>query len=124
MNLVEIITCSFNKEIDSMSFYSKNLYNFASYIVRQEFINNKKWIRYNELYYLCKDNENYKLLPAQTAQSVLKLVDKNWKSFFEANKSYNKNKSNFTGRPKLPKYKDKETGRNILIYPFQNFQPS
>ena len=28
---------------------SKNLYNHANYIVRNEFINNGKWVRYNDL---------------------------------------------------------------------------
>ncbi|MHC5732753.1 MAG: RNA-guided endonuclease TnpB family protein, partial [Nostoc sp.] len=43
-------------------------------------------------------------------------MHRNWKSFFEATKAYNEDPSKFLGRPKLPKYKDKDTGRNILIY--------
>jgi len=122
MKKTEIIYIKFNSEIDNMSFISKNLYNFANYIVRNEFIQNRKWIRYNELYTLCKDNENYKILPAQTAQQVLRVLDKNWKSFFKSIKQYKKNKSSYTGMPKLPKYKDKIKGRNILIYPFQHLR--
>ena len=38
------------KLIDEYSFRSKNLYNYANYIIRQEFINNGKWIKYNELF--------------------------------------------------------------------------
>ncbi|MEG4576957.1 transposase [Microcoleus sp. N3A4] len=47
------------------------------------------------------------------------ILDKNWKSFFEAIKAYNIEKTKFTGRPKLPKYKDKVKGRNILVYTIQ-----
>ena len=47
------------------------------------------------------------------------ILDKNWKSFFEAVKAYKVDSSKFTGRPKLPKYKDKVKGRNILVYTIQ-----
>jgi putative transposase len=40
-------------------------------------------------------------------------------AFFEALKAYQDNPSRFTGRPKLPRYKDKLKGRNILIYDTQ-----
>ena len=44
----------FYKFIDEYCFKSKNLYNYANYIIRQEFINNGKWIHYNELFRLVK----------------------------------------------------------------------
>ena len=47
------------------------------------------------------------------------VLDKNWKSFFEAVKAYKADSSKFTGRPKLPKYKDKVKGRNLLVYTIQ-----
>ncbi len=47
------------------------------------------------------------------------VLDKNWKSFFEAVKAYKTDYSKFTGRPKLPKYKDKVKGRNLLVYTIQ-----
>jgi IS605 OrfB family transposase len=47
------------------------------------------------------------------------VLDKNWKSFFEAVKAYKADSSKFTGRPKLPKYKDKTKGRNLLVYTIQ-----
>lgn len=43
-------------------------------------------------------------------------VDASFRNFFKALKSYNTNPAKFTGRPKLPKYKDKVSGRNILIF--------
>lgn len=103
---------------DRLSFASKNLYNYANYIVRQEFINNNKWIRYNELDKLLKTHETYKALPAQTAQQTLIVLDKNWKSFIKSIKKWCKNKSGYWGRPKLPKYK-KKNGRNIIVFTYQ-----
>ncbi len=61
-------------------------------------------------------HEAYKALPAKVSQQVLRLLDKNWTSFFEACKEYEEHPEKFTGRPKLPKYKHKTEGRNILIY--------
>ena len=101
------------KLIDTYSFKSKNLYNYANYIIRQEFINNRKWIKYNELFQLCKDSEPYKDLGSNVGQQTLKLLDKNWKSFFVAIKDWSKNPTKYLGRPKLPKYKDKQ-GRAFL----------
>lgn len=66
-----------------------------------------------------KSQEAYKALPAKVSQQILMILDKNWKSFFEAVKAYKADSSKFTGRPKLPKYKDKVKGRNILVYTIQ-----
>lgn len=99
--------------LDEFCFRSKNLYNYSNYIIRQEFINNGKWIKYNDLDKLAK-GDDYSSLPAKTSQQILKLLDKNWKSFFQSIKDWNKNKSKYTGRPKLPKYLPKN-GRNIIV---------
>ncbi len=101
------------KLIDLYSFKSKNLYNYANYLIRQEFINNGKWIKYNQLFSLCKDSEPYKDLGSNVGQQTLKLLDKNWKSFFVAIKDWSKNPTKYLGRPKLPKYKNKD-GRAFL----------
>ena len=109
--------------LDEFCYKSKNLYNYANYIIRQEFISNNKWIRYNDLDKILKqegNNFDYRNMPlASTGQQCLKLLDKNWKSFFQSIKDYNKNKNKYLGRPKLPKYKSKN-GRNILILTNQN----
>lgn len=108
---------------DDFCYKSKNLYNHANYVIRNEFIKNNKWVRYNDLDKLLKsdkDYPDYKEMPtAQAAQQVLRLIDKNWKSFFLSIKDWSKNKDKYLGRPKLPKYKSKN-GRNILILTNQN----
>ena len=50
---------------------------------------------------------------------MLVLLDKNWTAFFEAREAYEEDPSTFTGRPRLPKYKHKTEGRNILVYTVQ-----
>src|SRR5215467_6408992 len=64
-------------------------------------------------------HEAYKALPAKVSQHVLKQVADAWKAFREAKAAYEEDPSKFTGRPRLPKYKHKTEGRNILIYTLQ-----
>ena len=49
---------------------------------------------------------------AQSAQQVLRQVDKQYKAFYESIKS----KKMQGKKVRLPKYKDKENGRNVFIY--------
>ena len=102
---------------------SKNLYNHANFLVREEFIKNDKWLRYGELDKLLKvdlEFDDYKQMPtAQSAQQTLRLLEKDWKSFFASIKDWSKQKEKYFGRPKLPKYKPKN-GKHILILTNQN----
>jgi IS605 OrfB family transposase len=106
-------------EIDRLAFKSKNLYNAANYVIRQSFIYGWGYVNYNEMNRLMKSHSAYKAMPAKVSQQILMVLDKNWKSFFEAVKAYKVESSKFTGRPKLPKYKDKLKGRNLLVYTIQ-----
>jgi len=102
---------------------SKNLYNHANFVVRNEFVKNDKWLRYGELDKILKADlefDDYKKMPtAQAAQQILRLLEKDWKSFFTAIKDWSKHKDKYLGRPKLPKYKPKD-GKHILILTNQN----
>ena len=105
--------------IDAAAFASKNLYNAANYIVRQSFIHAGIYLGYAEVYHRIKDHEAYGALPRKVSNDVLRLLDKNWRAFFQALAAWQADPSTFLGRPKLPGYKDKQTGRNILIYDIQ-----
>ena len=102
--------------IDKAAFASKNLYNYANYIVRQEFINNNNYLNYAAIYHLVKDSNAYKALPRKVSQLVLKQLDQSWCGFFAAIREWNQQPEKFVGRPCLPKYKDKQKGRNLLVY--------
>ena len=107
--------------LDKNCFLSKNLYNATLYQIRQEFINNGKFLNYYELQKKFQDEHqpDYYALPSKVAQKIMKSVDESFRSFFKANKSYIENPSKFTGRPKILKYKDKIHGRYMLIYTYQ-----
>lgn len=91
---------------------SKNLYNHGNYLIRKMFIDDGKWMRYGEVYSLLKTDveySDYQDMPtAQAAQQTLRILDKNWVSFFSAIKDWKKHPEKYNGRPKLPKYKPKD----------------
>jgi putative transposase len=102
--------------IDRAAFASKNLYNQANYQIRQSFIHEGKYLPSAEIFHRLKQHDCYQALPRKVSNSILIQLHKNWVGFFEALKAYQEDPSPFTGRPKLPTYKEKEKGRNILIY--------
>ena len=97
---------------------AKNLYNHANYLIRQEFFKNNKWLRYGQLDKILKGDlvyDDYRQKPsAQSAQQLLRLVDKVWVSFFRSIKDWSKNPDKYLGKPKVPKYKSKD-GKYVLV---------
>lgn len=106
------------QECDKLSFLSKNLYNRANYIIRQSFTNkeNSIYLNYYEINKLFKSEKDYCSLPRKVSNQTLRLLDKNWISFFAAMKAWNKDKEKFKGRPSLPAYLDKVKGRFVVTY--------
>jgi putative transposase len=82
------------------------------------------WLRYETVYHQMKAHEAYRALPAKVSQQVMKVLDKNWKGYMEACKAWQADPSKFLGHPKLPKYKDKRSGRNLLVYTIQAISTS
>ncbi|MFX1276577.1 MAG: RNA-guided endonuclease InsQ/TnpB family protein [Promethearchaeota archaeon] len=119
MQLVQQVQFKHSEVLDKVTFLSKNLYNMATYMVRQRFFKDRYWIRYHELWNLLKSHDSYKKLQdacgAHPPQQVLKQVDQNFKSFFKAIKIWKIEPSKFTGRPKLPRYKWKN-GHNMVYF--------
>lgn len=112
------------KIIDEMCFHSKNLYNEANYVLRQEFIKNGNYIKYYDMNFEFKTHENYKLCFSQPANAILRVLDRNWKSYFVAIKDWKQCPDKYLGMPKLPKYLKKD-GRfpwmipnNQLVYDY------
>jgi len=115
MKLTEQIQLKKTEQLSYICHLSKNLYKIANYYVRQEYFYLGKWLRYYDLWYMLKDKDPYKKFPSQTAQQILKLVDKNWKSFFKSLRTYKMNPKKFLGSPKPPQYK-KKGGEYIVVF--------
>ena len=167
---VEVICFNKNHELfnlfDSACFCSKNLYNLATYYIRQIYIftsrlkqniplneeqiqflstmnekvddynlfkedeckkkNNtfkkhpyfsekRKTVKYEFLNFLLKETDAYRSLNAQVSQQILKVVTENWISYFSSIRDWLKYPEKYTGKPKMPYYKDKIKGRNTII---------
>ena len=110
-------------QLDELCFLSKNLYNVALYHIRQYYKETGKYLTYNKLAKILSDSNNvdYRAMPyAQSAQQVLRQVDSQYKTFFSSLKS----KKMQGKKIRLPKYKDKENGRNVFVYTHQDAKVS
>ena len=111
----------------TLSFYchlSKNLFNEANYQIKYYMNKDKKWLRYSLLNWLLKDvrqSKNYKELPAQTAQQILRALDGSWSDFFKQIKDWQKYPDKYQGMPRPPKYK-KKNGEHSLFFTSQQIR--
>lgn len=87
--------------LKDFSHYSNNLYNYSLYITKKYFEETGKYLGYSKLEKEIKNNENYKLLPAQSAQQILRLLDKDFRSFFAL--LQRKKKGNYSSDVNIPK---------------------
>jgi len=108
-----------SKKLDELSTLTNNLYNHANFIVRQNFFHNRtsdgyrKYLNFYALDKLSKTAlaENTSQLPAQTVQSLYKVLDSSWKAFFKSIKSVN-----MIGKKiRPPKYRTKG-GRHQILF--------
>jgi len=105
--------------IDEAAFKSKNLYNAGNYEIRQSYIFTGKYLNYNEMDRRMQSHEAYKALPAKVSQQVLMQLHHDWDAFFKARAAYKEDPSKFKARPRIPGYKHKTEGRNLLVYTIQ-----
>lgn len=88
-----------------LCYHSARMYNVGLYSVRQHFFNTNQYLSYYDNYHLCKTNENYSLLLTDTGQQILRLVDRDMKSFFAL--LILKKSGKYSNPIHLPRYKDK-----------------
>jgi|LSQX01.2.fsa_nt_gb putative transposase len=104
--------------LKELSKAAKDLYNKATYIKRQNFFERQKSgeaenINYNRLYRLVKNEKEYKVLNSNMAQQILKLVDRNFSSFYGLLKS--KKNGDYNEKVKLPNYLNKDAHFSLII---------
>ena len=106
------------KECDDICFKSKNVYNSGLYLIKKQYEENGKYLNYHEINknFVINNNEAYRTLKAKVSQQTLMMLDKNFKSFFNALKEYAKFPNKFTAIPQSPKYKHKINGRYIAVF--------
>ena len=107
------------KVVDRAAFASKNLYNKALYASWQAFFQDGSFPNYPTLYRQMKGEPEYAALPRKVAQWVLKQVCAAWDSYREALRAWETDPAKFLRQPRIPRYKHKEQGRNVLVYTTQ-----
>lgn len=111
-----------SQELINEARLSNNLYNQAMYILRQAFMNEEKIPSKFDIYkillhkkYECKEYDNIHKMVSSNAQIICQLTAQNFKAFLMALKAFKKNKSGFTGAPKIPNYNKKEQEFMLII---------
>lgn len=113
------------QELDHLLFLAKNLYNKALYEVRQYYFQTKdepsikyKYLNYYALDKLLKEKNDvdYRALPTNNSQEVLKLVNQNFCAFFKLLSMKRERISSYPNRVQIPKYLDSIKGRQVLVY--------
>ena len=114
---------------------SNNIANTAHYVIRQHYFHvtgqnytediasdaKFKYVNYLSMDRILKDTKNkcYRNLPANTAQEVLKAVDRQWHSFFELMQLFKEGK--LENRPSIPHYR-KKGGTFLVVYNAMTFK--
>ena len=113
------------KRFKELTHHAKNLYNQSLYILREAFEATGKYFFYPQMDKAMKQvknlegETNYRLLKAKVDQQTLRRCDKNFKSFFKANKDWKKNPKKYKGKPRPPHFK--RGAHDNLIYDYQAF---
>ena len=100
--------------LKAMCFHSARLYNVGLYTARQHYFNTNTYLPYNSNYHECKNNENFKLLLSDCGQQILRLVDRDFQSFFRLLILKKSNK--YSDKINLPHYKKQE---QVMVCPIQ-----
>lgn len=103
------------KQLRHLYHVSKNLFNEANYLVKQTFFKEKKWIRTTQLQQELSTSPNFQELSVSTAQKILQLVDKAWKSSFATLTDWQLNPEKYFQKPRISKYKPKN-GEFQLVF--------
>ncbi len=67
-----------------------------------------------------KSTEEYKQLYSACSQQIIQILCRNWKAYYQSIKEFKRNSNKYLGKPRPPKYLDKEQGRYWLVLTNQN----
>ena len=107
------------KEAESLCFLSNNLFNYANYIIRKKLFKTGEYLNYNAIQKQCQRTPDCTALLAKVSQQVLLRLHESGQAFFAANKEYKQHPDKFKSAPRIPKYKHKNLGRNVITYTSQ-----
>ncbi|MCE7743974.1 MAG: IS200/IS605 family element transposase accessory protein TnpB [Candidatus Heimdallarchaeota archaeon] len=98
---------------------AKNLYNSATYLVRQTFFETGMILRYYSIWNKMREKEEFKKLVeragSHTPQQLLRMVEATWAGYKAAKKDWRINPEKYLGKPKIPGYLPKN-GKFIVVW--------
>lgn len=104
------------KDCDNICFASKNIYNRALYLIKQDWINNHSYNVLNNLNEIMKHEDCFKAIPCNVAQQTIRMVQKTYKSYFKLIQAKKQGKLPSELIVKEPKYLNKTKGRYVAQY--------
>jgi len=104
------------KEAESLCFLSNNLFNCAKYIIRKKIFKTGEYLNYHAIQKQYQGTTDYTALRAKVSQQVLGRLHESGQAFFATNKEYKQHPDKFKSAPRIPKYKHKTLGRNVITY--------
>ena len=106
------------KECDRICFLSKNLYNQALYRIKKYHLETNNYLNFFDITkILNRENQvDFRAMQSSISQQTLILLDKSYKSFFNAFKDYKINPKKYKGIPKSPNFKHKTKGRFVATF--------
>jgi putative transposase len=114
------------KRLKELTHHAKNLYNQTLWTLREAFEATGLYASILQMDKAMKKVENlegkinYKLLKAKVAQQTLRRLDKNFSSFFRATQDFKKNPGKYKGKPRPPRFKQKQFDN--LVFDYQAFK--
>jgi len=123
-NRANFILRQYSSSVDSMAEFKPLFPNqmIVYRLVREnlsgtKYLGDSKWLSYNALDHLLKTTRDkaYYALPSQANQQILKLLLRDYKSFFEAVKAYGRDPEAFTGRPRMPGYMSQGSSKTAVL---------
>lgn len=108
-----------NHEVDlfilnRLCYHSAKLFNVGLYSVRQHYFKTQSYLTYNSNYKECCSNENYQILLSDSSQQILRLVDRNFQSFFKL--LLLKKNGKYSEKINIPHYKKED---ELIVCPIQ-----
>lgn len=123
MRLVYKFYIPHTEPLDVLFRASNNLYNQALYLFRQRLDADGTWTWYNDMDKLMKEVTNlegtcnYRLMKSCCAQQILRVLDKNVRSYCRAIKDWKKHPEKYKGIPQMPHYR-KRGGMYSMFYTY------
>lgn len=109
-------THSLFNECDKLCFAAKNIYNRATYLVRNEYETSHTFYALNDLYATMKYEQCMDQLPPKVAQQVLRLVKANWTAYFKSLQAKKEGRIPQDKPINVPHFLHKTKGRQVVLY--------